>query len=170
MADRIELYRPEETLTPLPHLQPYIKLHGSIDIKQSDREMMLVIGGNKAGSIAQLPLLEWYHGQFGRSLRANGARLMIIGYSFGDAHIYKMIFDGIEAGLKIFIIDPLAVDVIGSNLSLPLNPGFPIRNAIIGASRRPLLRTLSGQDVVEWNKVNRFFRTGRIAVTHHQSF
>jgi hypothetical protein len=92
---------------------------------------------------------------------------MIIGYSFGDAHINKMIFDGIEAGLKMFIIDPLGVDVIGSNSSLPLNPGFPIRNAIIGASRRPLLRTLSGEDVVQWNMVNRFFRTGRMAVTHH---
>jgi hypothetical protein len=165
LAVRIELYRPEETLTPLARLQPYIKLHGSIDIKQSEREMMLLIGGNKAASIEQQPLLDWYHAQFAGSLRAKGARLMIIGYSFGDAHINKMIFDGIGAGLKIFIIDPLGVDVIGSNPSLPLNPGFPIRNAIIGASRRPLLKTLSGQDVVEWNKVNRFFRTGRMAVT-----
>jgi hypothetical protein len=129
--------------------------------------MMLVVGGNKVASIAQHPLLEWYHARFAGCLRAREARLMIIGYSFGDAHINKMIFDGIEAGLKIFIIDPLGVDVMGSNASLPLNPGFSIRNAIIGASRRPLLKTLSGQDVVEWNKVNRFFRMGRIAVTHH---
>jgi hypothetical protein len=170
MAERIELYRPEDTLTTRPRLQRYIKLHGSIDIKQSEREMMLVIGGNKAASIAQQPLLSWYNALFAGSLRAAGARLMIIGYSFGDAHINKVIFDGIEAGLKIFIIDPRGVDVIGSNPSLPLNPGFPIRNAIIGASRRSLLRTLSGQDVVELNKVNRFFRTGRLAVTHHPSF
>lgn len=91
LAERIELYRPEETLAPLPRLQPYIKLHGSIDIKQSEREMMLVVGGNKAASIAQQPLLEWYHHRFAQSLRVNGARLMIIGYSFGDAHINKMI-------------------------------------------------------------------------------
>jgi SIR2-like domain len=169
-GERIELYRPEETLTPLPRLQPYIKLHGSIDIKQSEREMMLVIGGDKAESIAQQPLFEWYHTMFAGSLRATGARLMIIGYSFGDAHINKMIFDGIDAGLKIFIIDPLGADVIGSNQSLPLNPGFPVRNAIIGASRRPLLKTLSGQDVVEWNKINHFFRTGRMMVTHHPHF
>ncbi|HMK69554.1 MAG TPA: SIR2 family protein [Xanthobacteraceae bacterium] len=87
LAERIELYRPEETLARLPRLQPYIKLHGSIDIKQSEREMMLIIGGNKTTSIAQQPLLQWYHSQFARSLRAKGARLMIIGYSFGDAHI-----------------------------------------------------------------------------------
>jgi hypothetical protein len=148
-------------------LQPYIKLHGSVDIKQGDREMMLVIGGNKTESIAQQPLLQWYHDMFRAHLCARDARLMIIGYSFGDAHINKMIFSGIEAGLKIFIIDPLGADVIGFNPSLPLNPGFPIRNAIIGASRRPLLNSLSGRDMVELNKIERFFRTGRMAVTHH---
>jgi hypothetical protein len=167
LAERIELYRPEKNLTLLPRLQPYIKLHGSIDIKQSDREVMLIIGGDKAASIAQQPLLNWYHEIFQARLRSSGARLMIIGYSFGDAHINQMIFSGIDAGLKIFIIDPRGVDVIGSNHSLPLNPGFPIRNAIIGASRRSLRNTLSGRDVVELNKINRFFKTGRIAVTHH---
>jgi hypothetical protein len=158
LADRIELYRPDENLDLLPHLQPYIKLHGSIDIKQSDREMMLVIGGNKAASIAKQPLLEWYQKVFNARLRSKDARLMIIGYSFGDAHINQMIFSAVEIGLKIFIVDPLGVDVIGSNRSLPLNPGFPVRNAIIGASRRPLRNTLSGRDMVELNKINRFFR------------
>jgi SIR2-like domain len=167
LDDRIELFKPDQNLSPLPCLQPYFKLHGSIDIKQSDREMMLVIGGNKAASIAEQPLLKWYHQEFQTRLRSPGARLMIIGYSFGDQHINEMIFSGIEAGLKIFIIDPLAADVIGSNPSLRLNPGFSIHNAIIGASRRPLLNALSGRDVVELNKINRFFRTGRIAVTYH---
>jgi hypothetical protein len=167
LSERIELYKPDQILTPLPRLQPYIKLHGSIDIKQGDREMMLVIGGNKPESIAQQPLLRWYHQMFQSRLCTRDARLMIIGYSFGDAHINRMIFSGIETGLKIFIVDPLGVDVIGSNPSLPLNPGFPIRNAIIGASRRPLLNSLSGRDMVELNKINRFFRTGRMVVTHH---
>jgi hypothetical protein len=138
LAERIELYRPEETFVSRPELQPYIKLHGSIDIKQSEREMMLVIGGNKATSIAQQPLLEWYHAEFSRSLQAVGARLMIIGYSFGDAHINKMIFDGIETGLRIFIIDPLGADVIGSNPSLPLNPGFSIRKCYHWRLKAPL--------------------------------
>ena len=119
--------------------------------------MMLVIGGNKIADVAEQPLLSWYHQLFRASLRSAEARLMIIGYSFGDAHINKLIFEGIEAGLKLFIVDPLGVDVIGSNASLPLNPSFEIRNAIIGASRRPLRNTLSGQDIVELNKINRFF-------------
>jgi hypothetical protein len=167
LAERIEHYKPDESLTSLPRRQPYIKLHGSIDIKQSEREMMLVIGGNKATSIARQPLLKWYHEMFHARLRSIGARLMIIGYSFGDAHINEMIFSGIEAGLKIFIIDPLGIDVIGSNPSLPLHPGFRTKNAIIGASRRSLLNTLSGRDLVELNKINRFFGTGLVAVTHH---
>jgi hypothetical protein len=145
----------------------HVREYDAVDIKQGDREMMLVIGGNKTESIAQQPLLQWYHDMFRAHLCARDARLMIIGYSFGDAHINKMIFSGIEAGLKIFIIDPLGADVIGFNPSLPLNPGFPIRNAIIGASRRPLLNSLSGRDMVELNKIERFFRTGRMAVTHH---
>ncbi len=160
LDDRIELYQPDERLTLLPGLQPYIKLHGSIDIKQSDREMMLVIGGDKAANIDRQPLLKWYNQVFQHSLRSREARLMIIGYSFGDAHINQVIFSGVEAGLKIFIIDPRGVDIIGSNPSLPLNPGFPIRNAIIGASRRSLHNTFSMRDMVERQKINRFFRTG----------
>jgi hypothetical protein len=160
LDDRIELYQPDERLTLLPGLQPYIKLHGSIDIKQSDREMMLVIGGDKAANIDRQPLLKWYNQMFQHNLRSSEARLMIIGYSFGDAHINQVIFSGIEAGLKIFIIDPRGADVIGSNPSLPLNPGFPIRNAIIGASRRSLHNTFSMRDMVERQKINRFFRTG----------
>ena len=68
--------------------------------------MMLVVGGNKTASISQQPLLSWYHKMFQTRLRSPGARLMVVGYSFGDAHINQMIFSGIEAGLKIFIIDP----------------------------------------------------------------
>ena len=64
VAERIELYKPDETLTLLHRSQPYIKLHGSIDIMEGDREMMLVIGGNKPESVAQQPLLKWYHDMF----------------------------------------------------------------------------------------------------------
>ena len=171
LAEHINLFRPDETLATIPNLQPYYKLHGSIDIQESERTMMLVIGGNKAANIAQQPLLKWYNDIFGAMLRSPNTRLMIIGYSFGDLHINTMIFEGIRAGLKaIFIVDPQGVDVIGSNTSLPLNPPFDIRNAIIGASRRSLLNTLSGRDMVELNKLNRFFRTGGMAVTHHPPF
>lgn len=156
---RISLYKPDPSqFVTIPHLQPYFKLHGSIDIKQSSNEMMLILGGDKLTNIAKHPLLTWYHEEFRRHLSSSNSRLMIIGYSFGDTHINQMIFAGVEAGLKIFIVGPEGADAIGSNKSRPLNPGFSIRNAIIGASRRPLLATLSGRDMVENNKINRFFR------------
>jgi hypothetical protein len=127
--------------------------------------MMLILGGNKEADIAKYPLLAWYHNEFRWRLRS-GARLMIIGYSFADAHINKMIFDAIDTGLKIFLIGPNGADTIGSNKSFPLNPGPAIKNAVIGASSRPLRTTLSGRDMVELMKIERFFQDGRMAVTY----
>jgi hypothetical protein len=160
LMGKIDLSKPDDPdkFSVIPGLQPYFKLHGSIDIKGGEREMMLILGGDKATNIAKHPLLMFYHAQFLRMVCSPNARLMIIGYSFGDVHINQMIFKGVEAGLKVFIIDPNGVDAIGTRASIPLNPGFLIRNAIVGASRRPLRSTLSGADLVELSKVNRFFR------------
>jgi hypothetical protein len=166
LASRIPLYKAAETFSCTPHIQPYFKLHGSIDVQEGARDMMLILGGNKEADIAKHPLLEWYHEQFRWRLRLPGARLMIIGYSFADAHINKMIFEAIDAGLKIFLIGPDGADTIGANKSFPLNPGPAIKNAIIGASRRPLRNTLSGRDMVELMKIERFFQDGRMAVTY----
>jgi hypothetical protein len=166
LASHIALYKADQTFSCTPHVQPYFKLHGSIDIKHGPRDMMLVLGGNKESDIAQHPLLEWYHDEFRWRLRSRDARLMIIGYSFADAHINKIIFDAIETGLKIFLVGPEGVDTIGSNRSLPLNPGPVVKNAIIGASRRPLRNTLAGRDMVEHKKIDRFFRDGLMAVTY----
>jgi hypothetical protein len=69
LANSIELYKPGEDLTPLSRHQPYYKLHGSIDLKQSDRDLMLIIGSNKAANIDEQPLLKSYHRVFEASLR-----------------------------------------------------------------------------------------------------
>ena len=55
LANRIELYKPDhDQLMVTPTLQPYFKLHGSVDLKASDREMMLILGGNKIQKHARL--------------------------------------------------------------------------------------------------------------------
>jgi len=164
LSEHIELFKPDNNFVLVPNLQPYFKLHGSIDIMQSEREMMLIVGGNKARNISQCPLLNWYFEEFSTRLHLSNTRLMIIGYSFGDAHINKAIFSAIKTGLKIFIVDPQGTDVIGSNASLPLNPGFETKNSIIGASRRPFLSTISGRDIVEFDKIQRFFTSESVAV------
>jgi len=44
-----------------------------------------------------------------------------------------------------------------------VHPGQHVKEAIIGASNRPIRNTLSGRDMVELNEVERFFEDGRMA-------
>jgi hypothetical protein len=162
VASQIPLYKAADDFSSVPNLQPYFKLHGSIDI-QDGRNMMLILGGDKEADIAKHPLLEFYHAQFRWWLNIPRARLMVIGYGFADAHINKMIFDAIDNGLKLFLVGPDGAATIGSNKSFRLNPGQNIKNAIVGASSRPLRNTLSGRDMVELMKIERFFQDGRMA-------
>jgi hypothetical protein len=166
VASRIPLYKAGDDFGAVPNLQPYFKLHGSIDI-QDGRNMMLILGADKEADIAKHPLLEAYHAQFRWWLNLPRARLMVIGYSFADAHINKMIFNAIEnSGLKLFLVGPDGAMTIGANKSFPLNPPQTIKNAIVGASSRPLRNTLSGKDMVELTKIERFFQDGRMAYSH----
>jgi hypothetical protein len=166
LASRIPLFKAGDEFSPVPNLQPYFKLHGSIDI-QDGPNMMLVLGGDKEVDIASHPLLRSYHAQFRSWLNMPRARLMVIGYSFADAHINRIIFDAIETSdLKLFLVGPDGAKTIGANPSLPLNPRQSIKDAIVGASRRSLRNTLSGRDMVELMKIERFFLDGRMAISH----
>lgn len=161
---RIKLFKAGYDFTPVPNLQPYFKLHGSIDI-QDGRNMMLILGDDKESDIAKHPLLESYHAQFRMWLNMPNARLMVIGYGFADAHINRMIFDAIEIrGLKLFLVGPNGAMNVWENRTI--NPGPTVKNAIIGASSRPLRNTLSGRDMVELMKIERFFHDGRMAFSY----
>ena len=93
-----------------PGIQPYIKLHGSCNWNDGPSGgRILIMGGQKAVSIGQFPILTWYHQQFRNMLMRPGARLMVIGYSFSDAHINDAIMDAIKRGdLKLFLVIPQA--------------------------------------------------------------
>jgi len=139
--------------------QPYFKLHGSSNwIDRTSGRPMLVIGGNKAGTIAQHKILTWNHDQFKAYLSKPETRLMVIGYSFGDGHINVAIRDAVVKGtLNLFIIDPHGVDVLKENpLAPPGNLPGTLQPQWIGASRRTL-REIFGGDMVEHGKVMRFF-------------
>jgi SIR2-like domain len=162
---RIRLFKTGEDFSVVPNLQPYFKLHGSIDI-QDGRNMMLILGGDKQVDIAKHPVLESYHAQFRHRLNMKDARLMVIGYSFADHHINEIIFDAIQnSGLKLFIVGPNGARTIWVE-NQNINPGQPIKNAIVGASSRPLRSTLSGRDMVELMKIERFFHDGRMAMSY----
>jgi hypothetical protein len=133
------------------HCQPYFKLHGSYDWRDRIGGKLLVMGGNKQETIESHDLLKWYHGEFVRSVSEPATYLMVIGYSFRDPHINDSLVQASNTGgLRIFIIDPLGVDVIDDDLKRSLNP------ILIGASRRPL-RDIFGNDAIEHSKVMRFF-------------
>jgi hypothetical protein len=144
-----------------PRIQPYIKLHGSCNWNDgTSGTRILIMGGQKAISIDQFPILTWYHQLFREHLLRPDARLMVIGYSFSDVHINKAIGDGVERGLKLFIIDPCGVDVLDKRPKVPLRSRDEYMDKltpnIIGASRRPLT-SIFFDDVVEHGRVMKFF-------------
>jgi hypothetical protein len=142
--------------------QPYYKLHGSSNWHSDAGERMLIMGGNKAVNINQYPLLRWYSQKFVEYLGRPQARLMVIGYSFSDAHINKTITDAADEGtLELFIVDPQGVDVLDKQLPPPrMRVAGPLMTSlnphIIGASRRSL-NSIFGNDRVEFSKLMRFF-------------
>ena len=140
-------------------LQPYYKLHGSCNWRNDDGKSLLIMGGNKAEEIQRHPLLRWYHENFVSYLRRPNARLMIIGYSFGDQHINKAIVEAVDSNLQIFIVDPLGVDALRRPTMTYLDKENDLirslKNNIVGASRRSLLSTFK-DDRVEHGKFFRF--------------
>jgi SIR2-like domain len=145
-----------------PRIQPYIKLHGSCNwIDGTSGRRILIMGGQKAIDINQFPILTWYHQQFREFLLKSNARLMVIGYSFSDKHINDAIGEGIDKGLKLFIIGPRGVDVLDKRQKEPVGRGRDeymdkLTPNIIGASRRPLT-SIFFEDVVEHGRVMKFF-------------
>jgi hypothetical protein len=141
-------------------LQPYVKLHGSSNWVDANNQQLLVIGGNKASIIGRYPLLEWYHRQFAADLLKADTRLVVVGYSFLDDHINQAISAAAKAGtLRLFVIDPLGVDVIDKNrgaaVYAPSALMTELAPSVAGASRRSL-REIFGSDLVEHAKLMRF--------------
>ena len=80
----------------------YIKLHGSLNWKSSDGNRRMVIGYNKHKQIADEPLLECYYDIFKKELLQGKPRLLVVGYSFSDEHVNKVI---VESDLELHVID-----------------------------------------------------------------
>ena len=87
---------------------------------------------------------------------------MVIGYSFGDAHINETIKVTAQNGLKIFIVDTLGVDVADKRSASLDDQMKTLMPQIIGASRRSI-REVVESDAVEYGKILRFFE-GQIPV------
>jgi hypothetical protein len=148
-----------------PDYQPYYKLHGSSNWTRAGKSL-LVIGGEKATEIGGVPLLQSYLETFERLLSEDDARLVVIGYGFRDEHINSILSRAADRGMQMFVIDPA-----GSSLARSTNPtrihgsvatktpaeGL-FEKALIGTSRRNLLSIFSKEDMIEYDKIERFFR------------
>lgn len=157
--------RPAEKFAVEAGVQPYFKLHGSSNWMDGAGQPMLIIGGSKARSIGNYPILSWCAQEFSRMLNESPARLMIIGYGFRDEHINKTIENAATtAGLRLYNVAPegsshaKALNVTRRNNQIvcgtPLEQWF--ENSLIGASRRPLADIFSGEEI-EHRKLFRFF-------------
>ena len=98
----------------------FIKLHGSYNWRTAEPgEDVMVLGGAKEISIARYPILSFYFDVFRSVCRMEGMRLLVVGYSFRDAHVNEIIAQGVrEKGLKLFIIDPKPPSQLRSQLVL----------------------------------------------------
>jgi hypothetical protein len=107
-------WRPEEPFRSNPNMQPYYKLHGSTGWETADGQPLLVIGRDKAGTIARSPILHWNYQQFEASLRKRPTRLMVIGYGFGDAHINDTLVEAHQNGslALMYLVHPAGKGIL----------------------------------------------------------
>src|SRR5205085_3568151 len=93
----------------------YIKLHGSTNWRRP-RANVVVLGGAKEAAIRQFRILRMNNAVFRAAMRQSDARLLVVGYGFGDDHINKTIAVGVKGGLKLWIVDPLDPATIWATL------------------------------------------------------
>jgi len=162
----VQKWAPENSFTLHDGSQPYFKLHGSSNWYDESNNGILIVGGvdgDKQNLIDRHPLLNWYFKNFETYLGKPNTKLMIIGYSFSDNHINNILKNYAKlGGLKLFIIDPLGVDVMNRNRENALIPAKSselqlFEPYIVGASRRQLTQTFSS-DEVEFRKIMLFFK------------
>jgi len=144
-------------------LQPFFKLHGSSNWKDSVGGSLLVIGGEKSRAIRSNAILTRYFDEFRERLSAGGSRLFVIGYGFRDPHVNDVIIQAVlRYGLQFFVIDPSGSDVVRcanpscGSIYAPNALDDAFRNGLIGASRRGLSETF-GNDQISHEQVMDFF-------------
>ncbi len=142
--------------------QPIFKLHGSVNWIDKNNRKLLVMGGNKFGTIQRSDLLSWYFGKFREHLSVPNTHLMTIGYGYKDDHVNKMIIDAANTqGFGLYVVDPLGRKILNrQRLEHPNAIGLRDNDleliTSVGESTRTLKAVFSG-DIVEHPELLRFF-------------
>jgi hypothetical protein len=96
------------------------------------------------------PVLRWYQTEFRQYLSKPDTRLVVIGYSFSDEHINKMILEAAERGtLKMFVVHPNGRGILVKQGAAMITPPEPLRDDIpsLGESTRPLSSTFRDDEL-----------------------
>ncbi|MDF9787121.1 SIR2 family protein [Polynucleobacter sphagniphilus] len=140
------------------NMQPIYKLHGSINWIDNNNSELLIIGENKSQAINNHQLLSQYLAELERTLITPGVRLMVIGYSFQDQHINKIITDCWQKNrFEMYLVEPMGIQILK-----PQDPKKIKQYTLLqliqlcGISNRPLSETF-GEDQLEYEKLLRFF-------------
>jgi hypothetical protein len=130
-----------------PRKQPIYHLHGAAHWRDINDRDVLVIGADKDRAIKSDYLLRPLHKKFSRDLCAGDTKVMVIGYSFGDAHINRHLLDGVDQGLKMYLVNPAGLAAYAAHKDQHLNRNELLRIPLIGMSTRPLSVTFgTGND------------------------
>jgi hypothetical protein len=144
--------------------QPCYKLHGSSNWTTDEGGSLLVMGANKATTLAGHPVLKWYFDKFQEYL-SQPVRVMTIGYGFRDEHINRALIDAAkQKKLQLFVVDPLGDKAIaqgnrsrGGAIYAREEIEEELEPVLIGYSSR-LLRGTFDRDRAEHAKILRFFK------------
>ncbi|SAL53809.1 hypothetical protein AWB70_04522 [Caballeronia cordobensis] len=153
--------RPEDEYRVEQQGQPVFKLHGSANWRSEGGADLLVMGAQKVDAIAGSALLTRYATEFRERLRERGARLMTVGYGFGDEHINQEIAEAAQADetFGLFVVGPGGRKTLRprNDMGQIPQPQRPIEDVrYIGGSTRSL-RTTFTNDELERAKLLRFF-------------
>jgi hypothetical protein len=145
--------QPSPTTTAIdPQSQPYFKLHGSMNWTDPTGGRLLVMGGNKPTTMRRHPILTWYAAKFLELLSKPGARLIVIGYGFGDNHINQLIYDAWQKSnrtLTMFIVHPDGREIlkkVNATYDKPIYVPEPLEEIMAYDSSRSLRTTFGGTD------------------------
>jgi len=123
--------------------QPIFKLHGSVNWRGTDGSPQMIVGTGKEVQIQRSDLLRWYGTQFANYLNAGDTRLMVIGYSFSDEYLNKMLTEAaISNEMKLYLVDPDGLRVLDQQKG-GLVKDWALKRAlnIIGVSSRSFRET-----------------------------
>ena len=144
----------EEPLNVTPRKLHYIKLHGSFNWKSSDEKRIMVIGHKKESQIANELLLKQYWTTFEEELSKGGVRLLIVGYSFQDEHINKIIS---QSNLELHIVNPSPREDLISQRQYLAELNEKIKKAFYHPYRLIDVFPSNGIESAEWRELKSSF-------------